>query len=97
MGHESWVMSRLDETTPPDSRPQAHDPSAPRPDARNALLAQATTAGLLFLLAPVAGYFLGKWLGELLRLGPVPSWAGAVLGLVSAFVHLIRLTSRSSR
>lgn len=96
MSHESWVMSRLDESAP-GSRPRTPDLSASRPDARNALLAQATTAGLLFLLAPVAGYFLGKWLGELLRLGPVPSWAGAVLGLVSAFVHLIRLTSRSSR
>jgi hypothetical protein len=51
----------------------------------------------LFLLVPAGGYFLGKWIGEWLRLGPVPSWAGAVLGLVSAFVNLIRLTSRTSR
>jgi hypothetical protein len=65
--------------------------------SRYALAAQATTAGLLFLLVPAAGYFLGKWIGEWLRLGPIPSWAGAALGLVSAFVNLIRLTSRSSR
>jgi Putative F0F1-ATPase subunit Ca2+/Mg2+ transporter len=96
MGHESWVMSRLDKTTH-DSRPKTHDPAVPPPHSRYALIAQATTAGLLFLLAPAAGYFLGKWIGGWLKLGPIPSWAGAVMGLVSAFVNLIRLTSRSSR
>jgi ABC-type molybdate transport system permease subunit len=71
---------------------------APRTDSsRYALVAQATTAGLLFLLAPAAGYFLGKWIGEWLGLGPALSWAGAVLGLISAFVNLLRLTGRSSR
>jgi hypothetical protein len=71
---------------------------APAPgSSRYALVAEATTAGLMFLLAPLAGYFLGKWIGRWLHLGPVPSYAGAALGLVSAFVHLIRLTGRSSR
>ena len=65
--------------------------------SRYALVAEATSAGLMFLLAPVAGYFLGKWTGQWLHLGPVPSWAGAALGLVSAFVNLIRLTSRTTR
>lgn len=65
--------------------------------SRYALVAEATTAGLLFVLAPLAGYFGGKWLGEWLRLGPVLSWAGAALGLVSAFLHLLRLTNRSTR
>ena len=65
--------------------------------SRYALVAEATTAGLLFLLAPLAGYFLGKWLGQWLHLGPAPSWVGAALGLVSAFVNLIRLTGRTSR
>jgi len=64
--------------------------------SRYALVAEATSAGLMFLLAPVAGYFLGKWAGQWLHLGPVPSWAGAALGLVSAFVNLIRLTSRTT-
>ena len=65
--------------------------------SRYALAAQATTAGLVFLLAPVAGYFIGKWIGEWLGLGRIPSWIGAALGLVSAFVNLIRFTNRSSR
>ena len=30
-------------------------------------------------------------------LGRVPAWIGAALGLVSAFVNLVRLTSRASR
>jgi hypothetical protein len=69
----------------------------PGASSRYALVAEATTAGLMFVLAPAAGYFLGKWIGQGLHLGLVPAWIGAALGLVSAFVHLIRLTSRTSR
>ncbi len=65
--------------------------------SRQGLIAEATSAGLLFLLGPVAGYFLGKWLGAALHWGLVPAWAGAALGLVAAFIHLVRLTSRASR
>lgn len=65
--------------------------------SRQGLIAEATSAGLLFLLGPAAGYFLGKWLGGLLGWGRVPSWIGAALGLVAAFVHLVRLTARASR
>ena len=65
--------------------------------SRSALIAEAASAGLLFLLGPAAGYFLGKWLGDALGLGRVPAWIGAALGLVSAFVNLIRLTGRASR
>ena len=61
---------------------------------RASLLAEGTSAGLLFLASPVAGYFLGKWVGGLLGLGPVPSWIGAALGLAGAFVHLFRLAAR---
>lgn len=65
--------------------------------ARPAFLGEALSAGLLFLCGPAAGYFLGKWLGQALHLGLVPAWIGAALGLVSAFVHLVRLTSRASK
>lgn len=70
---------------------------APPGRSRYALIAEATTAGLLFLLGPVAGYLLGKWAGGALGLGAVPAWIGAALGLVSAFVNLVRLTGRASR
>jgi len=65
--------------------------------ARPALLGEALSAGLLSLCGPAAGYLLGKWLGDALSLGRVPAWIGAALGLVSAFVHLVRLTSRVSK
>jgi hypothetical protein len=65
--------------------------------SRQGLIAEATSAGLLFLLGPAAGYFLGKWLGGALSWGLAPAWAGAALGLVAAFVHLLRLTARASR
>jgi hypothetical protein len=45
----------------------------------------------------VVGYFLGKWLGDAVGLGRVPAWIGAALGLASAFIHLVRLTSRASK
>ncbi len=65
--------------------------------SRQGLIAEATSAGLLFLLAPAAGYGLGRWIGTALGWGSVPSWVGAAVGLVAAFVHLLRLTARASR
>ena len=70
---------------------------SPPGHSRYALIAEATTAGLLFVIGPGAGYLLGKWLGGALGLGVVPAWIGAALGLVSAFVNLVRLTGRASR
>ena len=69
----------------------------PSGHSRYALVAEATTAGLLFLLGPGAGYLLGMWLGRALGFGRVPAWIGAALGLVAAFLHLLRLTARASR
>ncbi|MEX0880730.1 MAG: hypothetical protein WEB59_10125 [Thermoanaerobaculia bacterium] len=71
-------------------------PAPPGP-SRYALIAEATTAGLLFLVGPGAGYLLGKWAGGALELGAVPAWIGAALGLVSAFINLVRLTGGASR
>ena len=67
------------------------------PSSRYRLIGEATTAGLLFVLSPLAGYFLGKWLGEALGLGRILAYAGALLGLVSAFVNLFRLVGRATR
>jgi hypothetical protein len=60
-------------------------------------VAEASTAGLLFLLLPAAGYLSGKWLGGLLGLGLVPAWMGVAVGLATAFVNLLRLVKRASR
>ena len=64
---------------------------------RPSFLAEGTAAGLMFLSAPLAGYFLGKWLGEWLHLGTWPAWVGGAAGLGAAFVHLFRLVNRISR
>jgi positive regulator of sigma E activity len=69
----------------------------PEPSSRYRLIAEASTAGLLFVLSPLAGYSLGKWLGEALGLGRILAYAGALLGLVSAFVNLFRLVGRATR
>ena len=70
---------------------------APSGQSRSALIAEAGAAGLFFLLGPGVGYLLGKWIGTPLGLGMVPAWVLAVLGLVAAFVNLVRLTGRASR
>ena len=64
---------------------------------RASFLAEGTSAGLLFLASPLAGYFLGKWLGAATGLGTAPAWIGGVLGLGGAFVHLFRLVARITR
>jgi hypothetical protein len=65
--------------------------------SRYGLVAEASSAGLLFLVGPAAGYFLGRWLSAALSAGPAPSWIGAGLGLAAAFVNLVRLAGRVSR
>jgi hypothetical protein len=67
------------------------------PPSRQGLIAEASAAGLLFLIGPAVGYMLGKWLGGFVGIGTPASWTGAALGLVSAFVNLVRLTGRASR
>ena len=65
--------------------------------SRYQLIAEGSAAGLLFLVSPVCGYFLGEWLGQWLRLGMILAYAGAVLGMAAAFVNLLRLVARVSR
>jgi putative F0F1-ATPase subunit (Ca2+/Mg2+ transporter) len=65
--------------------------------SRYELVAEGTSAGILFLIGPVAGYFLGKWIGSWLGLGLIPAYAGAVLGLAAAFLNLLRLIARISK
>jgi positive regulator of sigma E activity len=65
--------------------------------SRYQLIAEGSAAGMLFLLSPLAGYFLGKWLGQTLGVGMVPAYVGGALGLVAAFLNLMRLVERASR
>jgi putative F0F1-ATPase subunit (Ca2+/Mg2+ transporter) len=62
--------------------------------SRYRLIAEGSSAGLLFLISPLAGYLLGKWLGGLLHAGLWPAYAGAVLGLIAAFWNLLKLVNR---
>jgi hypothetical protein len=65
--------------------------------SRYQLVAEGSAAGLMFLISPLAGYFLGKWLGQALGLGIILAYVGAGLGLVAAFLNLLRLVNRASR
>jgi predicted MFS family arabinose efflux permease len=59
--------------------------------SRYAAAARASAAGVLFPLSLVAGWFLGKWLGQALGWGLAPAYVGAVLGVVAGFWNLYRI------
>jgi hypothetical protein len=65
--------------------------------SRYQLVAEGSAAGLMFLIAPLAGYLLGKWLGHALGIGMIPAYVAGALGLVAAFLNLLRLVQRVSR
>lgn len=58
---------------------------------RYAIIARASAAGIVFPLSIVVGYFLGKWIGQALRLGVWPAFVGAALGVAAGFWNLYRL------
>jgi putative F0F1-ATPase subunit (Ca2+/Mg2+ transporter) len=62
-----------------------------RSNARYAVVARASAAGILFPLSIVAGYLLGKWIGRALGLGAWPAFLGAALGVAAGFWNLYRL------
>ncbi len=65
--------------------------------SRASAVADGTSAGVLFLAGPLAGYFLGSWLSRRLGWGDAASWVGGGLGLAAAFVNFFRLAGRLNR
>jgi len=49
---------------------------------------------MMFLAAPLAGFFLGRWLGRAVGGGDAAAWIGGGLGLVAAFANFFRLAGR---
>jgi hypothetical protein len=60
-------------------------------NARYAIVARASAAGILFPLSIVAGFLLGKWIGRVLGIGAWPAFLGAALGAAAGFWNLYRL------
>jgi hypothetical protein len=60
--------------------------------SRASAIAEGTSAGILVLAGPLAGYFLGRWIG-----GSATPWILGALGLAAAFVNFFRLAARLSR
>jgi positive regulator of sigma E activity len=71
------------------------DPESPN-RSRAAAIAEGTSAGLLFLAGPLAGWFLGGWVGGLTGWGEAAAWTGGALGLAAAFTNFFRLARRMS-
>lgn len=64
---------------------------------RYAVVAEASSAGILFPACLVAGYFLGKWIGKGLGWGIAPAFVGAALGVAAGFWNLYRILRRAER
>ena len=64
------------------------------PSPRYALVAEGSAVGIFFPVAIVAGYFVGKWIGQALGLGEAAALVGAGLGVVAAFLNLWRFLRR---
>jgi positive regulator of sigma E activity len=58
--------------------------------------AEAVSLGVMFPALLVAGYLLGKWVGQWLGLGESAAIVGAALGAVGAFIELFRWASRAA-
>ena len=69
------------------------DPEPPN-RSRASAVAEGTSAGLMFLAGPLAGWFLGRWVGGLTGWGSPVAWTGGALGLGAAFVNFFRLAQR---
>ncbi|MEO8430389.1 MAG: putative RiPP precursor [Acidobacteriota bacterium] len=67
--------------------------SEPPGRSRASAIADGTAAGMMFLAGPLAGWFLGRWIG---RGGGWEGWGwiGGGLGLAAAFVNFFRLAGR---
>jgi hypothetical protein len=65
--------------------------------SRASAIAEGTSAGFLFIAGPLAGWFLGGWIGKAAGWGAAPQWIGGALGLVAAFTNFFRLAARLSR
>ena len=69
------------------------DPEPPD-RGRATAIAEGTSAGLLFIAGPLAGWFAGGWISGLAGWGDAPRWIGGALGLAAAFVNFFRLAQR---
>lgn len=65
--------------------------------SRASAIAEGTSAGLLFVAGPLAGWFLGGWIAKLAGWGAAAQWTGGALGLAAAFTNFFRLAARLSR
>lgn len=83
-------------------RPVEHPSRSPKPEGRSAMssLSEAGKAwGMAFdfmgtvLVGILLGWLLGRWLGSM----PAFVLGGLALGLVSAFVRIVRATQRAER
>lgn len=76
-------------------------PLRPKPtDAdpqERALWGELSSIGLVFPIAIVLGYFLGRWVGGLLGHPQAGQWIGLALGIATGFWELFKVTVRLDR
>lgn len=62
-----------------------------------ALWGELTSLGMVFPIAIVLGYFLGRWIGGLVGHPKPGQWVGLALGIATGFWELYKVTIRLDR
>lgn len=72
-------------------KPKEADPQ------ERALWGELTSIGMVFPIAIVLGYFLGRWLGGLFGHPKPGQWIGLALGIATGFWELYKVTMHLDR
>ncbi len=76
-------------------------PLRPKPKDANpqerALWGELMSMGMVFPIAIVLGFFLGRWVGGLLGHPRPGQWIGLILGVATGFWELYKVTVRLDR
>jgi F0F1-type ATP synthase assembly protein I len=60
-------------------------------------MAEASTVGIMLVVATAIGYFFGSWLDKKFGTGPWLMIVFTLMGIAAGFIELIRLAIRLSK
>ena len=72
-------------------------PSKDADPQERALWGELTSLGMVFPIAILMGFFLGRWIGRGLGHAEGGQWIGMVLGIATGFWELYKVTRRLDR
>lgn len=72
-------------------------PSKDANPQERALWGELTSIGMVFPIAIMLGFFLGRWVGRAMGHPAPGQWAGMALGIATGFWELYKVTKRLER